>query len=322
MSGRSIQTAFCLTMLAANLVVAAVPDPGAQAADYYFAHYDYAQAFTLWNGVFQRQPDSVAALLRLSELRLMFEGHAAVAKSMLEYLSAHQATISRENRRQVREKLSALQSVFLTDDGQALFLQGLARSHGGDCLAALPFFSQAEKVEKGNVKVLREEAACETNTGAFDRNYTSLKHAYELQPFDSDVVDALSESYLYYSENQKVLELFPAESEAPHTLRQRTAQAVALYRSGATAPALLLLESLAAEKSAVSPIVFFELGKALAEAPAVDGRRAQAIAHLKYFLSRVPDAPVVAPLVPAWDPYRLSEQAAEARTLLASLQTR
>lgn len=306
-------------ILAACLLIAlsakaALPDPGAQAAEYYFSHYDYPQAFNLWSSVYQRQPENLVALFRLSELRLMFDGRPTVTKGILDYLTLHASALSRESRHLLRDKLADLQSAFLTDDGQSLFLQGLARARRGDCPTALSFFSQSDALEKGNLRVLREKAACERKTGAHDRNYATLKAAYELQPFDTEVLDGLSEAFSFYGENQKVLALFSSDSEAPRTRRQKLAQAIALLRSGVTAPALLQLQTLSEEKGATPAIVSFELGKANA---ARADRKGQALENLKAFLSQMKVAD------PAeWDPYHARERVAEAETLLAGLKAR
>jgi tetratricopeptide (TPR) repeat protein len=258
------------------------------------------------------QPDSVPALFRLSELRLLYEGRQAVTQGVLDFLDTHAALLTREARLAIHEKLGELQSVFLTDDGQSDFFQGLAHARHADCARGLTFLSQAASLEKGNLRVLREKAQCERKLQAYDRAHATLKLAYQLDPFDAEVIDSLSDAYLFSGEYQKVLELFRSDAEPPHSRKQKTAQAIALYRSGATAPAMILLQALAEEPAGVAPIVFFALGKSMAERP---GHAAEAQRFLERFVTLVSPAPDPA----LWDPYRTREALPEAQSLLAAL---
>lgn len=292
-------------------------DPLAIAAEYYFTRHDFRQSLTLWEGVLKRQPDNVAAVLRVAELKLMFEGRAATRETITHYLDLKGDALATEARRALREKLGQLQSTFVSDEGQALFLQALPKVRAKDCQGALPLLAQAAVLEKGSPKVLREKARCEKALGATDRLRDSLSQAAESDPYDSDILESLAETLDYAGAYDKSAALFDKEPDLARTVRQRTAYGVALAELGAAGKAIPILRGLLEQKETrVHPIVYATLGRLLA---ARGGSQAEATHYLERFVtaaSRPENA-----TFDGWDPYHTSEKLEPSQKLLASLKS-
>ena len=90
-----------------------------QAAEYYFKRRDYKQALELWKKVIKNRPEDVAALLRISEIRLHFEGRGALRETLVNAIK--ETNLSEESQKLIKQKLTELQNKFLTDEGQSFF---------------------------------------------------------------------------------------------------------------------------------------------------------------------------------------------------------
>jgi len=301
---------FC-PQFSAALVPAA--EPLSVAAEYYFARHDYRQAFPLWQEVLKRQPDNVTAVLRVCELQVIFEGRVACTTTLTQFLNTNAATLNAESRKLVREKISSVHSLFLTDDGQSAYYQSLNRLKKKDWAAALPFLNQAASLEKGNLRVLKDKAHCEQALGQWEPMIQTWRTAYESQPFDGEVVDGWLDSLIYSGQFDRVIEAVKRDPELPKTPRQKIAYALSLLQTGKNDEALKYfhLASDAYRPGNPPPIVWWGTARALGEK---GHPPAEAQAALDKFI-RAFASPPVATSTPLWDPYRLSEKLDEALKL-------
>lgn len=293
-----------------------LPDPLAQSAEYYYSHYHYQQAYNLWSEVFKRQPENGQAVVRLAELKLMFEGRPAARDLLLQFLAGPGRGAAIEWRPAVKEKLARLASTFLTNDGQSLYAQAVVKARRSDCAGAGPLLGQAAALEKGNLRVLREKAACEKALQNWAPWYETLKLAVQENPFNAEVVEHLAEGHLYYKDPAKAVDLLGADSELTKSPRALTTYSIALLDTGEKPEALAHLQQLIErDKSAViHPIVSFGLGKILAGRPATS---VEAASYLERFLAV---AQGTACEREGWDPYRCAERREEAQKLLEGLR--
>lgn len=302
-------------LIVVSSALATPADPLALSAEYYYSKYDYKQAYQLWSEVLKRQPGNLPAFFRVCELKVMFEGRAACRDLGRTFLKQTAVPLNAEARRSVRDKLDQLQKTFLTDRGQSLYFQAIAKTRKKDCPAALPLLTQSLAFEKGNVRILKEKLRCEKSLGLTDKFYETTKLAYEGDPFDSEINDDLMELHAYQLDFAKVLEMRDADPDANRTPRFRLAAGIALFETGNASEALGELRAFNEQERQVHPIVWLTIGKILAQRPEAG---AEAIPYLERFLSSA--GRVEKTLIEGWDPYRSAEKTDEAKRLLASLK--
>lgn len=283
---------------------------------------DYAQAIKLLSDTLKLTRNRGDALLRLSELKLMVEGRASVRDLVLQFLESHQKNLSVDLRHKIQNKLSELQRIFLTDQGQSLYLQAVPRLQHDDFQSALSLLEQALQIEKGNTLIFLKKMLCEKKLGFVDRYYETLKRAFELDPFESDIVNELMEAHIYFSKPSDAVFLathFLEEGVQP--LRMRVAHAIALLDSGTFNRAEAILNSILEKEKNISvpPIVFFALGKIFKSKP---NRSLEALAYLERFVKAVRVLePMTVAQKSAWDPYRLHERVSESEQWIQQLKT-
>jgi tetratricopeptide (TPR) repeat protein len=301
-----------------SLFALAPSDSLSIAAEYYFSRQDYNQSLALWSEVLKRRPDNLSAVYRVAELKLMFQGRVASRDVILGFLAGAGRNLNSDARRDIKLKLGELQSTFVTDDGQSVFLRALPKIRHGDCQGAMALLVQAAGAEGGNLRVLQEKARCEKTLGLYERFYESLRAAFDSDPFDESVRENLFEAYVYNGEMAKVIAM-AKEGDSTLSLRERIAYAVALTESGAEAAALPILQNTIEQEklTGVPPIVLYALGKAFAAKP--DGL-AEATSYLERFLGAA--ARPENTLINGWDPYRSAEKLEQAKKMLSSLKTK
>ncbi|MCX6103082.1 MAG: hypothetical protein NT000_07445, partial [Proteobacteria bacterium] len=78
---------FYVLLSAKALAIAVSPSsPLAVAADYYSSKHDYNQSLDLWTKVYTLEPQSVEAMLKVSELELLIKGHETAQQTLLQFL--------------------------------------------------------------------------------------------------------------------------------------------------------------------------------------------------------------------------------------------
>jgi hypothetical protein len=279
--------------------------------------YDFKQAFTLWNEVLKRQPLMAVAVARLAELKLMLEGRASSRELLLQFLNQNATHLSPESERDLRDKLRVLGSTFVSDEGQSLYLQALARIRHQECTSALPLLDRAVYLEAGNLNVLVEKARCEKTMGQIEHFYDTAKAAYESDPFDKETLDPLLDGHLYFKQFSNILGIFRRTPELFVTNQQKTAVAVSFGELGSAQQSLDLLHRLmdVPRASNLHPILFYEAGKILSSRA---DSTSEAESYLERFIS-LAQAPQNY-LFDGWDPYRCTELVPEAKKMLVALK--
>jgi len=313
--------AFSFYLLHVTLVASAAPgvssvtemSGSAQVADYYYSRHAYAQALPLWQELARRQPSSITANLRVTELKLLVEGRDAARTWLKDFTVREAHGLSVDSRRLVEQRLTEIQDRFLTDEGQSLYYQAKLRIRRQDCDGALPLLAQSQATEKGNLILVRERAQCEKTLRKFEPYFESLVSLYEANPLSRETQEDLAEASLYFRQPDRAIRVFETRlGGVPSSPYARLLYGIALLEKGKTSSAQLLLEPLVTKsrRSSLSPVVYFGVGKI----HALKGDRATAVENLERFLTSA------TPSENEWDPFHLEERQGEARRLLATLQ--
>ncbi len=307
---RPLLCAFSSLLFLATASVAAT-DTSVQVADYYYARYAYRQALPLWLEVARKQPSNLSAVLRVAELKLLSEGREASRNWLRDFLTREGHSMSPESLQVVGARLTDLQETFLTDEGQTLFYQALARIRREDCEGAIPGLIQAINLEKGNIRLTKEKARCEKMLGQFQNYYESLNAIYVAVPLQTQVQEDLAEAHLNFHHPELAVAMFDSRlGESLKTPRARLIFGLALLEQGKTASAHLILEPLVHGRE-VRPILYYGMGKILSQKT---NTRAVAVHYLEQFVASAK------PSTNAWDPYHVEERLADAKALLLSLR--
>ena len=81
------------------------------AAEYYFSRHDYKEALKLWNKVLDKNPKNVDALMRVSELSLMFGSRELSRKVITDFLDKWSQKITPDPNTVLGRKALQLQSM-------------------------------------------------------------------------------------------------------------------------------------------------------------------------------------------------------------------
>jgi tetratricopeptide (TPR) repeat protein len=285
----------------------AKPDPLAATAEYYFSRNDYTQALRLWNEVLTKDPANDLAAGRVAELLLFFEGRRSARDGLARHLAARGDAIPREARRLLLERWRAIQSSFLTEEGQSLYLQARERETQGDCAAALALVARAIVLEKGHLDLLKFRARCEMKTENLSGHYESLKLAHAEYPYDSALQEDLAEAHLRFQQPQRVVEMWQPVTD-PIPARKRLALVFAFLDTGEEARAATLLVRPPDAKKDTEAAWTFLYGALAARRGSVS----EAVHYWETFLAQIKKQPPS-----SFDPFRLSDRAAEVQAWIA-----
>jgi hypothetical protein len=294
-----------LFLLLIPLKLIAAPGDASVAAEYYFLHHDYKQALALWEEVYKERPTNTQAITRLAELKLMNDGHLSLREFFLGKLDL-------QTRKNLKDRFVAWQSTFVSEEAQSTYLQAKPKLQYKDWPGALILLNQANSLEKGNSSILKDKARCEKMLDQSSRFYETLKSAYEANPFDTDILEELLESHVYFHHYDEAVSIAMKDSERISTLRSKTAFAVALMEKGRHSESWQILKSLADDKSGAVPIIaYYAMGKNLL---GLKMSQPEALQYLEKFTASVAGAKEL----PKWDPYRVVERAEDAKAVIAA----
>lgn len=272
-------------------------------AEYYFQKQDYAQALLLWQKELERQPDSLNAVMRVSDLKFLLEGREPAKLVLLKYLDESKGPPFAEKRARAKEKLSYFQSTFLSEDAQTQYFKGLFRAGKNDCLNAVPLFDRALTTEKENTLILREKAKCEFQSGLWANYYATLKLLANADPFDIKTVGQLLEAHSHFNKKEEIAILFQKDADFSAVFNHRLIYALALLDTGRGDQAMPIFLSLAGETKnfQLPAVIFYGIGKTLAERKDSLG---EALSYFDKFTRSFPARPLL--LENQWDPYHLT----------------
>jgi tetratricopeptide (TPR) repeat protein len=293
-------------------------EPLAISAEYYFSRHDYRQSYQLWMDVFKRQPDSVYALLRVGELKLMFESRTATRDLLLKFLDSVPNKQNPDLKKEIKDKLKSVESIFISDEGLSLYLQAVSRTKRQDCLTAVTLFDHSAQLENGNLAVYLQRGKCEKTLGLYDRYFETFKLAYANDPYDREVIENLVDAELYFKQYARVVEILTNAPEVSATLSGKTALALALAEVGQSAEALPLMQSIIEQQkqSGFPAVLLFAVGKILSDR--VDSS-VEAMNYLDRFLGAASNRDAAS--LAGWDPYHYAQKIDSAKVLLARLKT-
>ena len=317
-----MQTILWIVLFVASSIIAAPVPANTQlitSAEYYFAHQDYTRSFELWSRYRQLHPENFQAAMRVSDLKLYFEGRDSAVKELQKYSALTGAVLNAEHRRLVREKHYSLATTFLTDEGQSLYFRGVQREKLGDASAALSLFQQSAPLEKGNFLVLKARARAEKMLAMRERMYESLIAARDVFPFDNEVLENLFELQVFLGAPAELVASLKKNRLSLFTPRQKLAIAVAQAEAGDASIAMSLFQELVSKEKQITvhPISYFYLGKLHASRAGHSQEAVYFLERFKIALSRPESL-----LIEGWDPYRSTERAEIATKLMSELRPR
>jgi Tfp pilus assembly protein PilF len=225
-----LSTATCLQIQAAIAPRSVIEQaPLALAAEYYLEHRQFERALEMYRTLLQQDAVVPRYWERVATLALYLEGRNSAQEIVQRFLSLPDSM--KRNWDSVDHFLEGLYGSFLTDRGQALYLQGMVRFERGDCEGALPFFKQSLDQESNHLVVMRHQTECEMKKAAYSQAYETIKNRYALNPFNKAVAESLAELHLYFGSVSSALELVKEYSRfrvpSPRLL---VVQAIALAR--------------------------------------------------------------------------------------------
>jgi tetratricopeptide (TPR) repeat protein len=214
-----------------------------EAAEYYYENGNFPLALALWEPVLKKNPRDPKSLQRVGELTLLLRGRSAMIELFTVALAAGGPL---DNRNKSLGVFWELQSRFLTDRAQELYMQAFQKRSRKDFAGASGLLRQAASLEPGHALVLRSLAQNQWDQGDYDGYFTSLKAAWKSYPFDSHQRVQLAEAFLHFRQYGAAVSLLKG---AGATLGERglLALAVGLFETGEYAEAKPIALSLVAK---------------------------------------------------------------------------
>ncbi len=280
------------------------------AAEYYYRLQDYTQALPLWTEVLQSDSRNLLAISRVAELRLWSQGRSGISEFFAKVLEP--GHLSKDARSFVKAKYRELQSVFLLDASQNLYLQAKQRAVVSDLAGALEHVGRAEASEPGQLLVLEYKAELQRQLGSWDAYLASLRQVHTSFPFDPANISSLAEAQFYHSEFSEVGNTL-AQLDEPLNLAQQCLRLAASVEEGKGSEILGSLRSIALDRrlgDKVPPILFYSLALAHQQEDQTNS------VEVKRWYRRFVESAQTGSET-KWDPYRLKERTVAATKYLA-----
>lgn len=313
-----LSTATCFQIQAA-VAPRTAPEqaPLALSAEYYLEHRQFERALEMYRTLLQQDAAVPRYWERVARLALYLEGRSSAQEIVQRFLSLPDSV--KRNWDSVDHFLEGLYGSFLTDRGQALFLQGMVRFERGDCEGALPFFQQSLDQERNHLVVMRHQTECEIKKGSYSQAYETIKSRYALNPLNRSVAESLAELHLYFGSVSAALEVVKEYSRfRTPSARLLVAQAIALARKTDREEAWQAFRKVdqTIPQKEMPAIVYWEKAKLLETDPKRDSplAKSQLTSWLKHF-QNTPDKKK------QFDPYKASTLRDPASKWLAELTT-
>lgn len=289
----------------------------AVAADYYSSKHDYNQSLDLWTKVYTSQPQSVEAMLKVSELELLIKGHETAQQTILQFLHKQKNILSPYVIKDIQGRLWIMQNRFIKDESQSLYLQAITKIKLLDFSQGLALLNQSIALENGNLLVLQAKTNCEKKLGLFNKFYETLKLASSVVEMNRDWSESLLEAQYYFKDYGDMVTWFELQVKSTLSPRQRLASGMALIEKGQEKEGAFLLSQLhdSGKRSPVFPILWYGLGRVLIKQPATIGAGVQ---YLERFLSATGQVDTLS--IDGWDPYRSLEKVPEVKAWLADIK--
>lgn len=278
-------------------LIEVVPTPLYQAEEHYRRH-EFRQAYDLWLTIYPKQKDHLNAALRLSELKLLFEGVEPAVSVLQDFYKRTSNWLPARSKKELTDRWKQYRSTFLTDQGQSLFYQAQAKESRNDWEGTLSLFEQAQGLEKGNWLISLGRVRCLRRLRDTAKLKQALVQARELFPFDDSILLQSLEVRANRGEFSELNELLQKNSWIDRVPdRALLAQAYASVQSAKYMDAAKQVASLVSKrKPKPHPMAYFILGKS----SFFRGERALASFYLKRFKE---SASVASCELDGWDVY-------------------
>ena len=298
--------------LALALPITPSPDPLTVAEDLYRSH-EYKKAYELWDAAYPRLKPTLSSALRMSELKMLYEGREPAVRLLKEFQKGNWTGLGPRGKRDLIERWKEYRSVFASDQGQSLYYQAEQKRALGDCESALGLYQQAEIYDPGNFVVQSAQAKCYRSLGNIPKLKQTLLQADESFPFDGATHVGLGEVWLAKGEFQKVGAAPWADLDATLRPRYQTTVALAVLSLGRPGEAVALLTPLLGHDP--HPVVDYGLAKGhLGLGHTTEAK--------KYFARFLALAEPYACVIDGWDPYDCQGKAQEARQLMEKMDSK
>lgn len=289
---------------------------GVPTADTTYAPQDINPLLEQWKSALKSKPDSVDAVMRVSELELLSEGHEVAQKTLLNFIAEKNESLTPNSLWKAQKKLVEMQTRFVKDESQSLYFQSLAKVKLQDFSQALSLLNQADQLERGNFRILESKARCERELGQFNNYYETLKSAVQLVWVDQGWRDNLVEAQYYFKDFSDVISWAELQTSLVVSTRQKIALAMSMIEKGENHKAAIILFQVldSSRDFGSNPIVWYGLGRAHRKQKNLK----PAIRYFEKFLSVAARSKMLTSV--GWDPYKTSEKLDEAKQWLLEVK--
>lgn len=290
------------------LVTASTPetlpsDPLVSAAQYFDGQHQFEESLKLWSALAVRYPENTRIILKLADYELWISGRLKARETLRRALRS--SAVPTEYKFVLRDRLSAINSVFLSDEGQSQFLQAVSKAKRGDYEGSEELLQSANRLENINSTVLRELSRCQGELRAIDRYSETLQNLLELEPYDWKARLALADALLHQKRSAQAIPLL--KEMAGTAVPAQTRLASALYDNGEVEQALHIFRELAKRKNP-HPIVWYYLGRGS------EGKKSASNRLFETFLAGAKKNRIDQP----WDPFHLVSRMEEIEKKLSA----
>jgi len=296
----------------ASFVSFALNENLVQSAEAFYAQNDFPHALDSWKKIYKVNPHSVEAVIRVSDLQLLLDGHESAQKTILEFLSEGREHLSSSQVWIVQQRLLEVQNRFVKDDSQSLYFQAMVKIKLADFNQALPLLNQANQIEKGNSKILESKAQCERELGQYTQYYDTLKTTAELNWINNKVREELLEAQYFFRDFSDIIQWSQSQINSNMSLRQKTVISLAKLEKAENQDSvrafLQIIEG--AKGRPVNPMIWYGLGRCYRKMENVGA----ATKYFEKFVSMTAKSQVIA--TQTWDPYRTAEKLEDAKQWL------
>jgi tetratricopeptide (TPR) repeat protein len=278
-----------------------------ESAEYYFKNYDFPRSLELWKQVLKESPYDATATIRIAEISLMLEGRKRVSEIFEPAIKQAKDRGAKPLVVRLRSAFYDLQTRFLTDRGQNLFLQARLRKQHKDLSAARNLLDQASQLEPGHLTILSALAEVQLAQEDYKAYFSTLSESWSAFPLDANTRDTLVKAHFYFKDYTAALELLKA-SESLTTKETPLLRALALWETGQINAASTSMESVSIRANEPSPtlsLAYYLRGLLTSKRSSMS---AESKRWLSKFLKYKPPQ--------GFDPFRIAERQTEVQAML------
>lgn len=301
---RIVKRLLFTSLILVPMGVFAAWDISPQTAEQQFSQHLFKDSLVTWKKLLEQSPKNFSYAIKVSEMEFLLQGRAQAIEVLRTFHKKNEKTLSPNQKQEIQNKIIDFSETFISEEGQANYLQALTKANLKEFSSSLPALNHASRIEPGNLKILNLKAEVEKELGYTSDSYQTLKEAFAIDPFSQKTRERLVEAHIFHGkflEAKLVLEKL--ESISP---REKLALAACDFELGEKADSQKLIgELLRNKKSDLSyhPVTrWMALRNEMETLPLSKETRAE----LKKVLQASSDKKSY--LVDGWDPYRLGSQ--------------